>query len=47
MSFLESIIAAVFCMVVVFVVLAVLYVLIKLFSIGIKQIELMNSKPTE
>ncbi len=44
MSFLESIITAVFCMVVVFMVLACLYVLIKLFSYGIRKFELIGKK---
>ncbi|MBP6491914.1 MAG: OadG family protein [Clostridia bacterium] len=47
MSIFESIIAAIFCMVVVFAVLAILYVLIKLFSFGIRKIEEITIKPTE
>lgn len=47
MSILESIIAAVFCMFVVFVVLASLFVLIKIFSFGIKEIEIIGRKSTE
>lgn len=47
MSFLESIIAATFTMVVVFIVLAVLYVLIKLFSVGIRKIENINKNSTQ
>lgn len=47
MSVLESIISAVFCMVVVFVVLTCLYFLIKLFSAGIRKIEAAGRKSTE
>ncbi len=47
MSFLESIIAATFTMVVVFIVLAVLYVLIKLFSVGIRKIEDIGKNSTQ
>jgi hypothetical protein len=44
MSFIESIIVAIFVMVVVFAVLACLYVLIKLFSFGIKKVDNYNRK---
>lgn len=44
MNFLEAIISAVFVMVVVFVVLACLYFLIKLFSFGIRKIEIIGKK---
>lgn len=47
MSFLESIIAATFTMVVVFIVLAVLYVLIKLFSLGIRKFEDISKNSTQ
>lgn len=47
MSFLESIIAATFTMVVVFIVLAVLYVLIKLFSIGVRKFEGIGKNSTQ
>lgn len=47
MSFLESIITAIFVMVVVFAVLACLYLLIKLFSFGIKKFEIIGKKSTE
>lgn len=39
MSFFESIISAIFVMVVVFLVLVCLYVIMKLFSYGINKIE--------
>ncbi len=44
MNFLEAIISAVFVMVVVFVVLACLYFLIKLFSFGIRKFEFIGRK---
>jgi hypothetical protein len=44
MSVLESIISAVFVMVVVFLVLACLYVLIKAFSFGIRKVETISKK---
>ncbi len=44
MSFMESIVIALFCMTVVFVVLACLYVLIRLFSFGIRRFELIGKK---
>lgn len=44
MNFLETVIAAVFVMIVVFVVLACLYFLIKLFSFGIRKIEFIGKK---
>jgi len=47
MSILESIITAVFVMVVVFAVLACLYLLIKLFSLGIRKLEFIGKKPTQ
>ena len=47
MGFLESIIVAIFVMVVVFVVLACLYALIKLFSFGIRKIDEANRKAME
>ena len=47
MSVLESIVAALFVMIVVFVVLACLYVLIKLFSLGIRKIEAAGRRTTE
>lgn len=47
MSILESIIIALFVMAVVFIVLACLYILIKLFSFGIKKLEFIGKKSTE
>ena len=47
MSVMESILSAVFCMAVVFVVLICLYFLIKLFSAGIRKIEMNGKKSTE
>lgn len=47
MSFLESIIAAVFCIFVVFIVLACLFALIKIFSFGISKIEIIGKKSAE
>jgi len=47
MSFLESIITALFCMVVVFTVLTCLYFLIKFFSFGIRKFEFKGRKSTE
>lgn len=47
MSVMESILSAVFCMAVVFVVLICLYFLIKLFSVGIRKIEMNGKKSTE
>ena len=47
MSLLESIITAVFCMVVVFAVLTCLYFLIKIFSFGIRKFETISKKSTE
>lgn len=47
MSFLESIITAVFVMVVVFTVLASLYVLFMIFSSGIRKFESIGKKSTE
>jgi len=44
MDFMESIITGLFCMVVVFVVLASLYVLIRLFSFGIRKFEVVGKK---
>jgi hypothetical protein len=47
MSVFEAIISAVFCMVVVFVVLTCLYFLIKLYSYGIRKIDAITRKSTE
>lgn len=47
MSVFEAIISALFCMVVVFVVLTCLYFLIKLYSFGIRKIEAIGRKSTE
>ncbi|HML38430.1 MAG TPA: OadG family protein [Bacillota bacterium] len=47
MGVIEGIWAAVFCMVVVFAVLICLYFLIKLFSAGIRKIEMNGKKSTE
>ena len=47
MSLFEAIISAVFCMVVVFVILTCLYFLIKLYSFGIRKIEATGRKITE
>lgn len=47
MSVIESILSAVFCMVVVFVVLVCLYFLIKLFSAGMRILEMNGKKSTE
>lgn len=47
MNFLESIITAIFVMVVVFTVLASLYLLIRLFSFGIRKFEIIGKKSTE
>ena len=47
MSILEAIISAVFCMVVVFVILTCLYFLIKLYSFGIRKIETISRKASE
>lgn len=44
MSIIEGIFTAIFCMFVVFIVLACLYVLIKLFSFGIRMIENLSRK---
>lgn len=44
MSVLESIPSALFCFAMVFAVLACLYVLIRLFSFGIKKIESITKK---
>lgn len=44
MDFMESIITGLFCMVVVFAVLASLYVLIRLFSFGIRKFEVIGKK---
>lgn len=44
MDFMESIIIGLFCMLVVFAVLACLYVLIRLFSFGIRKIEVIGRK---
>lgn len=44
MDFMESIITGLFCMVVVFTVLASLYVLIRLFSFGIRKFEVVGKK---
>jgi hypothetical protein len=45
MSLFESVQVALFCMVVVFVVLAVLFVIIRLFSVGIGTISAKNTSP--
>lgn len=47
MNFLESFIAGIFCMVVVFAVLACLYFLILIFSFGIRNIESAARKTTQ
>lgn len=47
MSVFESIVTAIFCMVVVFIVLACLYLLIKLFSFGIRKIDIIGKKATK
>lgn len=47
MSFLESIITAIFVMAVVFTVLACLYLLIRLFSFGIRKFEIIGKKSTQ
>lgn len=47
MSVLEAIISAIFCMVVVFVVLTCLYFLIKFYSLGVRKFETASRKPTE
>ena len=47
MSVIESIITGVFCMVVVFAVLTVLYFLVRLFTLGIRNIENAQNKSTE
>jgi Na+-transporting methylmalonyl-CoA/oxaloacetate decarboxylase gamma subunit len=44
MGIMESILTAVFCMVVVFVVLACLLVLIKAFSFGLRRFETIGKK---
>jgi len=44
MSFFDSLIAAVFVMVVVFVVLACLYFLIKLYTFGIRKFEFTGKR---
>ncbi|MDD3169815.1 MAG: OadG family protein [Eubacteriales bacterium] len=47
MSFLESFITGIFCMVVVFGVLASLYFLIQIFSFGIRNIDNAGKKSTQ
>jgi hypothetical protein len=47
MSFFESLITGVFCMVVVFGVLACLYVLIQAFSFGIRNFDNAGKKSTQ
>ena len=47
MGLMEGILSALFCMVVVFAVLTCLYFLIKLFSAGIRKIEMNGKKSTE
>lgn len=47
MSFLESLIAGIFCMMVVFTVLACLYFLILVFSFGIRNFESVGRKSTQ
>jgi Na+-transporting methylmalonyl-CoA/oxaloacetate decarboxylase gamma subunit len=44
MSIIDGIFTAIFCMFVVFIVLACLYVLIKLFSFEIRKIESLSRK---
>jgi len=44
MNMMESILAAAFCMAMVFVVLACLFILIKLFSFGVKAIDINADK---
>lgn len=47
MSFMESIITGLFCIVVVFTVLASLYVLIQIFSFGIRKLDNAGKKSTQ
>lgn len=47
MDFMESIVTGLFCMVVVFAVLAALYVLIQVFSFGIRKLDNAGKKSTQ
>ena len=47
MDFMESIITGLFCIVVVFIVLASLYFLIQLFSFGIRKLDSAGKKSTQ
>jgi hypothetical protein len=47
MGFIESIVTGLFCMVVVFVVLASLYFLIQIFSFGIRKLDNAGKKSTQ